>query len=483
MNLLIQWQRYVFLFLMASMLIMYQNCGQFIANQEGGSLLSSTGQEKFQCDSSAIPNVSNTRRLTKREYVNTLYDLGGVFSVEDQVLFREALEISLQNLPDDSNEEGRFREQTNFVSQQLIDAFINIGITVGEFVQEQPARLRQFVGTCAEDGSIDRACVQEFSDKMGKKIYRRPLTANEIEQLFLDIQDFNGPKAQWLVTRVLSNPQFFMHIENTRQDLGNGLYEIDDFSLASRVSYFLLGTMPDDELLQAAEEGRLRTPAGLREQVMRLDSPAHRPALSSLMYRFFEQWLRLDEVSIPDPESNTLMMNFAAGATLSQQSLKSEIESMIDYFTFEVPGDYSDLLTNDISFAKNSDLANVYQVPVWNGNTNQLVRFPEGQRSGLLTRAAFLVNQGSLSKPIQRGIHIRHDILCDPLPPPPAEIFDRDPLPFNPDFTTRERVTLKTSDQSCMGCHSKINDTGFALEKYDSFGRFRLAEKIFDPQS
>lgn len=472
----------LFLLMLVS-LPLYLNCSEFSAPEEGLDFSSLGNNSKFQCEPTSLPTVSNTRRLTKNEYLNTLKDLTRGFSQNDQEALWNYIKSYTVQIPDDTNIDNRFSENSNFVSQQLIDAFIDVGIGIADFIAASEIRLTQFIGSCAAGGEVDQACITRFSIGMGKKIFRRPLSPTEIQDLGQNLSMYSDSTAKWLLARMFSSPHFFMHIEDSKKDLGGGLHEITDYALANRISYFLFDTMPDDELFSAAENGSLATASGIESQIMRMSTGKNQDRLSSLMSSFFNQWLKIDEMVLPDPQANPLMQNYANGDQLTKASIKNEIHEMINYFTFENPGRFTDLFTTEISFAVDDNLARIYGVPKWDGNPRQLVRFPSGQRSGLLTRAAFLANQGSLAKPIQRGIHIRHDLLCDALPPPPPEIFEMREIPFDPDTTTRERITRKTSDKSCMGCHSKINDTGFALGNYDSFGRFVFKEKIFDPQT
>ncbi len=133
------------------------------------------------------------------------------------------------------------------------------------------------------------------------------------------------------------------------------------------------------------------------------------------------------------------------------------------------------------SFAKQNDLAQIYGVPTWDGNPNNLVRFPAGERAGLLNRAAYLVNDGTHTSPILRGLKMRRGFLCEDLPDPPQAIADmvRDPAPDHA-LTTRERFDQKTNIPACIGCHALINPLGYALESYDALGRHRTSEKIYD---
>jgi hypothetical protein len=110
-----------------------------------------------------------------------------------------------------------------------------------------------------------------------------------------------------------------------------------------------------------------------------------------------------------------------------------------------------------------------------------MVRLPADQRSGLLTRAAFLVNGAAETNPVKRGLIIRRNVLCDVIPPPPQEVMNMVRIPEeDPTQTTRQRYEHKTASTFCMGCHVNINPLGFAMENFDALGRFRLSEKIFD---
>jgi hypothetical protein len=141
------------------------------------------------------------------------------------------------------------------------------------------------------------------------------------------------------------------------------------------------------------------------------------------------------------------------------------------------------MLLSDRSFTQSPHLARLYGVEPWDG-TGEHPRFPEGERSGLLTRAGFLVTGEHFTNPVFRGALVRRHILCRDLhPPDPSDLppGSLDPPEFRTDMTTRERYEEKTKNQPCAGCHTEINPIGFVLESYDALGRFRTHEQVLDP--
>ena len=142
----------------------------------------------------------------------------------------------------------------------------------------------------------------------------------------------------------------------------------------------------------------------------------------------------------------------------------------------------SDLLTSELSFARSPELANAYNVEPWDGSTNH-VQLPAGERSGIFARAGLLVSGLHTTNPVQKGLSIRENVLCDSIPDPPQDLLNAGAVTvpdFDANMTTRERFSMATDSPACMGCHQAMNPIGFAFEGFDAFGRARDEEIIID---
>jgi hypothetical protein len=170
-----------------------------------------------------------------------------------------------------------------------------------------------------------------------------------------------------------------------------------------------------------------------------------------------------------------------ANGTAVLQAMQDEVSRLTSYYTWDVGGDFRDLLVSDVSLTSSPLLASMYGVTPWDGKSPP-PHF-DGNRSGLLTRAAFLVTGGYETNPIARGLTVRRKFLCQDLVQPPPNSLPPgalDPPPFTTDMTTRQRYDQKTKDQPCWGCHVRLNPIGDVLESFDALGRYRTQERILD---
>ena len=196
-----------------------------------------------------------------------------------------------------------------------------------------------------------------------------------------------------------------------------------------------------------------------------------------------DEWLHLSKT--PQFATNNPILNYLAdGLTLNaslRTAMVNEVQELGAY-VFTNNQKFMDLFTSDISFARDSRLVSIYGVsgaaPA-NVTSSNAIRFPAGQRSGILSRAALLVGGTELANPIKRGVHIRKDILCLKLDNPPADA-SLAPPPIDVNRSTRERYDLATSASSCVGCHQYINTLGHAFGSYNSYGKYGTSEPIFD---
>jgi hypothetical protein len=434
----------------------------------------------FTCDAAAKPTSTVMRRLNKSEYVNTIKRLLSKQTTSDFNTIMDGIAPFITSIPDDVA--PKFSRLDVKIDQAHLNGYLFVAKTLGSMIAGNSTRAKNFFGSCATTADLSASCLDQFLKGPATKIYRHPLTADDISQLKSDFAAFTSDKNSFLIARMLMSPNFLMHVETSGTEVSPGLLQISAYELANRLSYQFQQSMPDDELFAAAADGSLMTDAGLAAQVSRLTGGTQLTQTEGTIGEFFEQWLGLAD--LPDPEGSSAgaaYASFADGNSLTKASMVQEIEDMTSYYTFTVNGHFNDLLTSDISFAKGADLAAIYGVARWSGDPNNLVKLPADQRSGLLTRAAFLANSTTTTNPVARGVKIRRQILCDTLAPPPTAIANmvRVPPP-DPTLSTRQRYEIKTADALCMSCHAQINPLGFAMESFDAWGRFRTVEKIFD---
>jgi hypothetical protein len=327
----------------------------------------------------------------------------------------------------------------------------------------------------ADMGQSLDARARQFITEFGKRAYRRPLTSQEVDKhaaLFASGATVVGGDpflagVQLVLEAFLQSPHYVYRVElGGTKGSGGELIPLGPYELATRLSYLLWNTMPDDALLDAAAKGELDTPEGLRGRAeqMLLD-----PRAKSVIRNFHRQlfdWKKYGDL-YKDP---ALFPEFVPemGA-----DLKKEAEAFVDNVIYEQDGGLLELLTSRTAYV-NDRLAAVYGVPAPAGSEFAAVELDAATRSGALTRLGFLAANGTAraSDPIHRGVFINLRILCAKLPPPPDNVT---PLPGGNDKTTREMVDSHTGKGTCgEGCHSTlINPAGFAFESFDAIGKYR----------
>lgn len=337
---------------------------------------------------------------------------------------------------------------------------------------------RDFLLPCQPVSSYeaDASCAAQFVRETGRLLYRRPLSETNVAAL-ADVAnaaaektgDFYDGLAIALETMLVS-PEAVFIVDVAEPDPQNPGYErLDAYSLASRLSYFLWNSAPDDALLQAAESGDLHTPEGLARAVDRMLSSSR---LEEGLRAFFDDMMAFDEFTslAKDP----VVYPMVTGATLAdarEQTLRTVIDHVITR-----QQDYRDLFTTRNTFMS-MNLAAVYHTPTTNGWVPY--EFPDNaRRSGLLTHVSFLAahSHSVRSSPTLRGQALRELFLCQVVPDPPPNV-DFSLLEDAGDLkTARERLQIHNTNPSCAGCHLLTDPMGLALEHFDGAGRYRDTE-------
>lgn len=319
------------------------------------------------------------------------------------------------------------------------------------------------------DAQVDElGCIDAFIDEFGTRAFRRPLDADEHTryfELYALVADEDGYEegVRWVVATMLQSPGFLYRTE-LGEPLGEGRLALTDYELAAELSYLILGTTPDAELMDAAAAGQLGEVEALLAQAERLLAD---PRASTRLDRFTDDWLHLPLLATVTrdpaltPELRTSMIGEARRAFARR---------------FMAEGTLAQLLTDRSTWVDPALAAflgyGAGEQPDAEGFA--LTQLPDHVDGGLLARAGVLATHAlpTSSSPIHRGKLVRERLLCQPLPPPPPALDTSPPEP-DPSKSTRERYEQHTADPACAGCHLLIDGIGFAFEHYDALGRWR----------
>ena len=348
---------------------------------------------------------------------------------------------------------------------------------------DTPSRDRIF--TCRPaDAAAEPGCAREIVSALARRAYRRPPSAGELAVL-LDFHE-QGRRdgggfdhgVELALRRLLVSPEFLYRIEADPVDAAPGApYPVSDFELASRLSFFLWSSIPDDELLAAAEAGRLRSPGVLERQVRRMVAD---PRAETLATNFAAQWLQLRNLETTVRPGDPFSVAFDESL---RQAMLRETRLFVDSI---VRGDRSvvELLTADYTFL-NERLAEHYGVPGVAGSRFRRVHLPaDSPRRGILGHGSVLTltSHAIRTSPVLRGKWILDNLLGTPPPDPPPNIpalNDRRTQAKRP--TVRARLEAHRDNPACSACHAMIDPTGFALENFDAIGRWRDVDESFNP--
>jgi len=343
---------------------------------------------------------------------------------------------------------------------------------------DSPSRQRIFV--CQPSGpSEEDGCATTILSRVLRRAYRRPVTAADLQaplKFYRDARSSGGFEIgiEMALRALLVNPQFLFRIEKDPAVVASkSAYRIADVELASRLSFFLWSTIPDDTLLDLAERGKLKDPAILEQQVRRMLAD---PRAGALVSNFATQWLYLRNLAATTPDPR-LFPDFDDNLRVAMQR---ETEFFFESILRE-DRNVLDLLRADYTFL-NERLARHYGIPNVYGSRFRRVALGEtGIRGGLLSQASILTvtSYSTRTSPVIRGKWILSNILgTPPNPPPPAvpQLKEAGARREGKFLTMRERVAEHRANPACAGCHNLMDPVGFAFENYDAVGRWRTAD-------
>ncbi len=411
------------------------------------------------CDGDVGPTV--VRRLTRFEYDNSVRDLLGT---ELRVAESFAAEEELNGF--DNN--GSVRTVGELQAEQYMLA---AEILAAEAVIDPAALLACDVALVGED-----ACVDAFVRSFARRAYRRPLVQADVDALlavFAAGRDEGLANALSLVVQtVLGSPHFLYRIElGAGEPDARGVVALGDVEIASRLSYFLWGSLPDEALLAAAEAHELHEPDQIAAHAERmLEDPRAHAVIADL----FRQLLDLDALASTTKDP----LAFPRWNDAVRDAMLLETRRFVAHAVLVDDGRLATLLGARWTFL-DATLAEYYGIAGVDA-TGEPVRVeldPGVPRGGLLMQGALTATLGkyATTAPVARGKFVRERLLCQPLPPPPDDV-DFEPPTDDPDATMRERYAEHSTNPQCAGCHALIDPIGFGFEAYDGAGLWRADE-------
>ncbi|MDB4976893.1 MAG: Cellulose-binding domain protein [Myxococcaceae bacterium] len=440
----------------------------------------------FDCRAGALAE-SSMQRLSRTQYENTVHDLleAQLPSYFDAIW--PVVRGAFAALPEDTiSKVEPFSTMDQAVSQQHVNTYFNIAQVVAQALTQDDAHVAALLSCRA--GEPDGECVARFLQSFGRRAFRHSLSDAELGFL-REVYAADGVDAAGLrdvITVALNAPQFLYRVELGDQPLKGRphTYTLTGAELATRLAYHFWQTMPDDALLASAEAGELASDKAYEKRVEQM----HRdPRGEASMRVFVREWLALDGLRDLDALVGDPVFDAFAGSDTPSPELRDDmIDDVLDSFAFHVRRDdsFAEWFTSSYSFARSDELAAIYASEKWDGQNAEPPRFPTGLRSGLLTRAALLSTGSAKTRPIMKGVFVRTRILCDRVPPPPANATTI-PAELTTTMTTRKVVETLTEQpgSSCAGCHTTlINPLGFATENYDALGRIRATEVLYSAE-
>jgi hypothetical protein len=406
-------------------------------------------------------SVSGIRRLSRVELDTTINDL----------IADNAQAAQQYIAPDPSNPfDNDYTQQ--IASQALIEALEQIATEAAARVTADPQKLAAMV-PCQATGPSDSACLTQFVKAFGRRAWRRALTDAEVSSFVTALQpfavegnDFNIA-VKLVVQAMLQEPEFLYRIElGAPVDGRAGVYALNADQIATRLSYFLWGTMPPDWLFTQVDEGKLVSAtdiAGAAQQL--LDDPRAR----SRIERYHALWLGY--YKLPHPAD-------------MDAAMQAESAALVDKVVFDDKSDYFDLFRSTSTYV-NQLLADHYGLTGFTGGTGfAWTDYGSAPRRGLLSHGSVL-SQGAKfadTSPTQRGIFIRTRLFCQVIPPPPPGV-NVDSAPTSTSSTCKADRYASHATGGCAQCHQNLDPVGFGIENFDKTGAYRTHDTVPDDPS
>jgi mono/diheme cytochrome c family protein len=428
-----------------------------------------TGSESAQKN----PGHVTLRRLNRGEYRNTIRDLFAVdFDAADFPSDETA--FGFDTIADVLTIQPLLMERYLAAAGQIVSKILASQKKAGK--SEPGESFRRVFARMPEPGA-EAKTARELIASLAPRVYRRPVAAAEVERLGRLVDAALADKAPFTeamgvaVQAMLCSPNFLFRWELDPDALKPGsIRNLTDYEVASRLSYFLWSSMPDERLMDLAAKGELLKGDTLRAEVQRMlaDSRAQ-----ELVRNFSSQWLQIravDEVEIDEKK-------FPKFSTKLRDAMKEETRLFFDAIVREDRSIF-DLIETDFTFV-NHQLAGHYGLPDVQGNEFQRVKIPPGSpRGGVLSQGSVLLatSMPTRTSPVVRGKWVLEQILGTPPPPPPANVPPLEETKVDKDASLRVRLEQHRDNPDCAVCHAKIDPVGFTLENFDAIGAWRTQD-------
>jgi hypothetical protein len=432
-------------------------------NDTGGAATANLENESAACTADLV-KTSPLRRLSHTEYNRTVRALFPGLDIPRQDFAADLLIHGFENNADAMN-----------ASPVLVEQYTDAAGRIAQIAAENS----DAVLPCTPSGN-DTTCASDFIATFGRDAFRRPLSSEErarYEGFFAQQMAALSFDAAFELTvqAFLMSPQFLYRLELGASDETPGqVLALDDYAIASRLSFLVLQSMPDAELFAAAERGQLHTLDQIEAQTRRMLGTE---AATAALVDYHRQWLDFDRLMTEDKDPG-MFPDWNEGL---QAAMREESDRFVAHvFGQQGTGSIQELLTSNVSFV-NGELAQLYGVDV-SGSGWQQVTLPSAERAGLLTRANFLASRAHSTNgsPPLRGVAVLDQLLCSrPPPPPPTVNTSLSPNDSDSPVTNRQLFEARTGVAACQGCHKSINGIGYGMEAFDSIGRFRTTDNGF----
>lgn len=434
------------------------------------------------------PGYVMSRRLNRFEYENTIRDLLGLgtevaeifpadgaggegFDNTGNALFLSAIQVEKYlEAADESVDPILPSENRNPLA--VFGRFLGRALTFRWSPTEAEAARRELLTSRSHPGHDSREAAEIVLHDFAERAWRRPVTPEEVDRLLeaYDLARDEGKRHKTALNfafkAVLVSPNFLFLAEPEPE--APGVYALGDYPLASRLSYFLWSTMPDEELFALAREGRLQEDEVLTAQVHRMLRDPKAKALGDL---FASQWLgitQLGETTKPDED------RFPEFDVALSDAMHEEVALFFQHIVAE-DRSLLELIDADYTFA-NERLAAIYGIDAVAGEEMQRVQLADARRGGVLGMAAVLTatSHPLRTSPVLRGKWVLEQLLGDTVPPPPPNVEQLPEDDVQPDgLTLRQRLEAHRANPDCAGCHARMDPIGFGLENFDPIGRWR----------
>jgi mono/diheme cytochrome c family protein len=358
--------------------------------------------------------------------------------------------------------------------------FLNAIIFLGPFPSDVEKETRKRILVCDPDSG--RACLEEIISTLARRAYRRPVTSGDVDSLlrFVDLARADGYSPErgleLAIQAMLVSPNFLFRIEHDPDpEDPSQVHPVSEIELASRLSYFLWSSMPDDALLGLAEAGRLREPGVLEQQVGRMLAD---PRSAALADNFAGQWLEIRNLDVVAPDSE----RFPEWDAELRDAMRAETTKFFEYVVKD-DRPISEFLDADYTFL-NERLARFYGIDGVEGPEFRKVELSpvqQQERGGILSQASVLTvsSYPNRTSPVIRGKYVLTNILGTPPPPPPPDVPSLDEAAVGTTGSMRQQLEAHRANPTCASCHARMDPLGFGLENYDAIGRWRTADGNF----